>query len=138
MIDKDRVLVKVDELQGYLKELRQITPAHFNDYQKIEIKRSCERLLQICVECTMDICNMLVAGLRLGVPSEENDVLEKLGRAGFLSNEMEIILKEMRGFRNILVHEYAVVDDRIVFETARTRQGDFQKFIKEILQALKQ
>src|SRR5437763_3159169 len=100
MIDETRILVKVDELRRYLAELRQVMPNDFPGYQKIEIKRSCERLLQLSVECAMDVCNMFVSGLRLGVPAEENDVFEKLVRNGTLSADMGKILEKMRGIRN--------------------------------------
>ena len=86
MVDKARVLSKLDELDQSLKELSQIQPGNFHEFQKTEIKRSCERLLQLCVECTIAVCEMLVAGLRLGLPSEENDIFGKLERAGFITS----------------------------------------------------
>lgn len=46
MIDKERILAKIDELDSYLKDLLKITPDNFEDFKKIEIKRSSERLLQ--------------------------------------------------------------------------------------------
>jgi uncharacterized protein YutE (UPF0331/DUF86 family) len=67
------------ELDGYLNELRQILPQSFDEYvRSIEKRRACERLLQIAVEAVIDICAMLVQGLRLGLPAEEDDVFEKL------------------------------------------------------------
>ena len=47
------------------------------------------------------------------------------------------LLKEMRSFRNILVHEYADVDDQLVFETFHKRLGDFDGFTKVILNFIK-
>ena len=46
MLDRERILGKVDELDTYLNELTQIIPMNFAEYQVIEKKRSCERLLQ--------------------------------------------------------------------------------------------
>jgi len=42
----------------------------------------------------------------------------------------------MRGLRNILVHEYANVDDELVFKVIKKRLGDFKKFKKAILTSL--
>ena len=71
MLDRERILAKIDELQGYLKELRNIVPENYNEYlSSIEKRRACERLLQISVECVIDICSLLVSGLRLGLPAE--------------------------------------------------------------------
>lgn len=137
MLDKERILSKVDELDGYVDELAQIIPTDFEEYQRIEKKRSCERLLQLCIECAIDICKLFVSGLRLGLPSEENDLFDKMVKKEILSKKMNALLREMRAFRNILVHEYAVVDDELVFKTIKTRLGDFKKFKKEILDVLK-
>jgi len=84
--------------------------------------------LQIAVEAVIDICAMLVQGLRLGLPAEEDDVFDKLAQHGVLSQKMVETLRRMKGFRNILVHEYGRVDDRIVFDVAVNRLGDFEDF----------
>lgn len=136
MIDKERILSKVDELDTYLNELHQVLPEGLNEYQKVEKKRSSERLLQLCVECTIDICKLFVVGLRLGLPSEENDLFDKLQKKGIISQQMHSVLKEMRGLRNILIHEYAIIDDELVFRVMKTRLGDFGRFKNEILDAL--
>ena len=36
MVDKDRILAKLDQLEGYLRELCQILPESFEEYQKVE------------------------------------------------------------------------------------------------------
>lgn len=138
MLDRDRILIKIDQLEGYLKELREILPADFAGYQKIERRRACERLLQVSIEVVIDICHLLVAGLRLGIAAEEDDLFEKLKGAGIISLKTTEVLKELKGFRNILVHEYARIDDKIVYETAKTRLADFETFKQQILQYLKE
>jgi uncharacterized protein YutE (UPF0331/DUF86 family) len=89
--------------------------------------------LQLAIEAATDICGLLVAGLRLGLPAEERDAFEKLGQAGVISPAITATLKRMRGFRNILVHEYTRVDDRIVYDAASARLGEFDAFIGEVL-----
>ena len=137
MVDRDRVLAKLDELDGYLGELRAIAPSDIEEYARIEKKRSCERLIQMAVEATIDVCAMLVTGLRLGLPAEENDLFEKLARRGAISEAMAETLTRMKGMRNILVHAYGRVDDELVFETVRDRLGDFATFKREVLDFLR-
>lgn len=138
MLDKKRILVKIDGLDGYLDELEQIAPAKlkFKEYQEIEKKRSCERLLQLSIEAVIDICKLFVSGMRLGLPAEENALFDKMQKKKLLSKEMAVTLKEMKGFRNILVHEYAAVDDELVFKAIKTKLKNFMKFKKEILVVL--
>ncbi len=124
-MDRERILSKIAELEGYLEELRIILPKDFEEFQKIEKKRACERLLQIAIEAVIDICYLLVRDLRLGLPSDEEDIFDKVEKAGIIQGELQRTLRKMRGFRNILVHEYGHVDDWIVYQM--TRQG-FESF----------
>jgi uncharacterized protein YutE (UPF0331/DUF86 family) len=137
MLDRERILGKIDQLEGYLRDLRTIVPQDFAAYQKVEKRRACERLLQLSIEAVIDVCHLLVTGLRLGIPAEEDDLFEKLEAAGVISPQTRETLREMKGFRNILVHEYARIDDRMVHEVARSRLGDFETFKEEILHYLK-
>jgi hypothetical protein len=59
-------------------------------------------LLQISVEVVIDTCALLVTGLRLGLPAEEDDLFETLGRRGVVSAAMAETLRRMKGLRNLL------------------------------------
>lgn len=137
MVDRDRVLARLDELDGYLRELRSIAPERFEQYQAVEKKRACERLVQVSVEATLDVCALLVAGMRLGLPGEEDDLFEKLARGKAVSEPMAETLRRMKGLRNLLVHEYGRVNDQIVFEVVSQRLGDFEAFKREVLAFLR-
>ena len=136
MLDSERILSKLDDLDGYQSELRHIMPASFNQFKKIEKKRACERLLQVSIECVIDVCALIVSGLRLGLPSEQDDLFERLEEAGIISSDMKEALKKMKGFRNLLVHEYGRRDDEIVYDMVRNRLSDFTDFKKEIIKVL--
>jgi len=137
LLDKERVLAKIDELEGYLRELEHVKPASLEEYKKIEKKRSSERLLQLSIECIIDICALMVTGLRLGLPSEEDDLFERLEQAGIISPLMKETLRKMKAFRNILVHEYGRIDDQLVYDVLQTKLDDFEAFKREILEAIR-
>lgn len=123
-MDRERILTRLDDLARYLRELNGIVPRSFADYGRVEVKRACERLAQVAIEAALDVCAVLVRELRLGVPGEEDDLL--------LSGETVATLRRMKGFRNILVHEYTAVDDRIVYEVVTERIGDLAQFAAEV------
>jgi len=137
LLDRERLLAKMDVLDGYLRELREILPASFEEYKKVEKRRACERLLQVSIECVIDICGLMVIGLRLGLPAEEDDLFEKLEQAGIITSSRKESLKKMKAFRNILVHEYGHVSDAIVYEILQNNLNDFEAFKQEILQTIK-
>lgn len=137
MIDRDRLLAKLDELDGYLAELRAVAPERFEQYKALDKKRACERILQLLVQTVIDACGLLVIDLRLGLPGEEDDLFEKLVQRRVISTATAGTLRRMRGLRNLLVHEYARINDDVVFETVHRRLGDFETFKREVLAFLR-
>jgi uncharacterized protein YutE (UPF0331/DUF86 family) len=137
LLDRERLLAQIDVLEGYLKELREILPASFEEYKKVEKRRACERLLQVSIEYVVDICGLLVIGLRLGLPAEEDDLFDKLEQAGIITSSRKESLKKMKGFPNILVHEYGHFDDMIVYQILQNNLNDFEAFKQEILRTIK-
>ena len=132
-MDEKRILSKIDELDSYLDELDKIKPSSFEEYESsIKDKRAVERLFQIMIETVLDICNIIISDLKLGLPSDEDEVFKKLLEKKIISKEITSILKEMKSFRNILVHKYGKVDDEKVFENLEKLE-DFDKFKEEIL-----
>ena len=137
MVDRERVLAKLDALHGYERELGVVLPGSLNDYKaSLEKRRATERLLQISVECVLDICGLLVAGLRLGLPAEEENLFDRLEQALVFSPDLVRTLRAMRRFQNILVHEHGAVDDEIVFRLAFRLSGDVKLFTTEVTRAL--
>jgi uncharacterized protein YutE (UPF0331/DUF86 family) len=138
-LNKERILSKIDELNIYLDELTSIIPSEIEIYNNlIKDKRACERLLQLCIESVVDVCNIIISNLKLGIPSEEEEVFRKLSQKKIISKELEKILIGMKGLRNILVHKYGEVDDEIVYEILTDKLTDFEKFKEEILRFLKE
>lgn len=136
MLDRERALSKIDEFDNYLKELMQISPSSFEEYKTIEKKRSCERLLQLCIESIIDVCKIFVSGLRLGLPREENDLFDKMKKDSLISEDTASLLKRMRGLRNIIIHEYATVNDESVYNLIKNGLKDFESVRKEIICAV--
>ncbi len=131
-MDKEKVLLKLAEMEGYVRELKGTMPKLLGEY-KNEKKRACERLLQISIEAVSDVCNVLVSGLELGVPYNEDDMFKKLRAAGIISEDLHKKLRKMKACRNILVHRYGMVDDRKIFSILKNNISDFDRFKKEIV-----
>jgi uncharacterized protein YutE (UPF0331/DUF86 family) len=45
-------------------------------------------------------------------------------------------LKAMKGFRNILVHRYGKIDDKLAFSLLKDELGDLYAFIRRITEFL--
>ncbi len=137
MIEEKKILTKIDEMNGYLEELEKIKPVSIEEYKdNTEKKRACERLLQISIETVIDICNILASSQKIGLPEDEDALLDKLQKKNILSISLTKKLRSMKGFRNILVHKYGEVDDEISYENLE-KLSDFDLFKEEVIFFLK-
>lgn len=131
-MDKERILAKLDEVEQYLSEIYANMPQSYEEYRANPIlKRAMERLLQITIEACIDTCAILVKEMKLGLPSSDEDFIDKL-KGKVLSEENVSNLKMMKKFRNVLVHGYAKIDDYKVFKILNDNMEDIEKFIDEI------
>ncbi len=132
-MDSERILSKISELEKYISELNQILPdSEENNLTSTKTQRAIERILQISIECILDICAIMVKDLKLGPPSDEDDLLSLLsGKIPHIEN-----IQQMKSFRNLILHQYAKIDNQLVYEIALEYSSDFQLFFNEIKKLL--
>src|SRR3989344_3421485 len=137
-MDKKRILALLDLLDGYLQDLEERLPQTLSEYNKDIVKqRFCERTLQLLIEVCIDIAHLFVKELKMGLPDEEESVFEKLMEKEVISEETFEKLKEMKKFRNVLIHRYKQINNSLVFKNAIENREDFIDLKKEILSFLK-
>ncbi|MDY6773744.1 MAG: DUF86 domain-containing protein [Candidatus Nanohaloarchaea archaeon] len=124
-MDEERVLHKLDQLDRYLDELKEDMPGSFEEYR--QEKRKYERLLHLCIETVIDVSALILREEGLGTPSDEDDVIDRLVDAEVFSSGFGETLKDMKGFRNVLVHRYGEIDDRKVYGHLDSLD-DFRRF----------
>lgn len=137
-MDKQRILTLLDLLDGYIRDLEERLPRTLSEYNKnVEKQRFCERTLQLQIEVCIDVAYLLVRELKLGLPEKEESVFEKLEEKGIISGEIFEKLREMKKFRNVLIHRYKQINNSLVYQNAAGNKRDFLDFKKEILSFLK-
>ena len=88
--------------------------------------------LEYAIENVFDICSILNADLKLGIPEDESNIVGNLVNEGILPKGWTSKLREMKAFRNILVHRYGSIDDKISFRILKDHVLDFSDFVHEI------
>ena len=122
-----RIREKIYEVNTYLEELRTIIPDSYKEYKEsIAVKRGCERLLQIIIECIIDILFLTAKTFKLSIPYDESNLIDELKSKNIIKSQSVTLLKNMKGFRNILVHRYGKINDELVFEYLQNKLDDFQ------------
>ena len=128
----------MDQLDSYVKDLKLHKPNTLKLYERnLEKRRFCERTLQLAIEVCMDIGQLLIKDLKLGLPNDEDTIFDKLKRENIISERMMNILKSMKRFRNVLIHKYVDIDDEMVFNNVKNNLHDFKMFKRELSDYLK-
>lgn len=134
-MDEERILIKLDELDQYLKELREDLPSDIEEYK--QERRKYERLLHLSIETVVDVSALLLKGEALGAPADEESIFDKLIEAGIFEEEFGEKLKEMKGFRNILVHRYGEIKDERVYDKLDQLE-DFDTFRMKVIEHIEE
>ena len=96
------------------------------------IRRGCERLIQLVVECATDINCMILKGLEKPAPKDYFNSFIELGEAGVLDMELELRIAPSTGLLHILVHEYQKIDDRIVYHSLASVRTQYAAYIEKV------
>ena len=124
---------KLRRIADLLEIVTEHLPRDYVNFKKSRmIKDAVYKEVETAIEYILDICNVINSDLGLGMPEKEEDIFDNLGRNKILSTEKVRLIKDMKRFRNILVHRYGEIDDEIAFETIKNGLGDSRKIILDI------
>lgn len=126
--DRVRILTKVDEMIKYVEELQNMLPGQEDYLHDLIRRRACEKTIEVAIESLIDVCAMIVSAQQFGLPETEENILDMLIEKKVLSRKLGEKLKDMKGFRNILIHRYGNVDDEIVYLNLSSHMNDFYEF----------
>jgi uncharacterized protein YutE (UPF0331/DUF86 family) len=129
--DDDLIAKKLAFIDTCLRELRTLADPHRIESDLRE-RRFVEHTLQIAIQAALDVASHIVSDQRLGEPRTNREMFELLAHAGWLTEEHSRTLRNIVGFRNILVHGYTAVDPAIVRDVVENRLGDLEGFVAAI------
>jgi uncharacterized protein YutE (UPF0331/DUF86 family) len=125
---------KFDQIRENCKLIEDNLPENYEEFEKLGlVKDGIYKRIEHCVELIIDIIAMLNADLKLGIPNGTSDIYEQLHKNKILTSEIVEIIKNMKGFRNILVHRYGTIDDELAFDIIKQKLQDFKILEKEIM-----
>lgn len=138
MVDKAVILRKLSELELYLTQIREFSVITLQAYKADwKTQRIVERTLQMMIETCADIANHVVSDRGMRAPTGYADSFSVLRENGIIAADLCGSMEKMAKFRNIVVHQYEVVDAEIVIAILSRRLGDFERYKDAILAYLK-
>ncbi len=131
MTDVDLVAKLLAQIETYVRELKTLSQPERIETDVRE-ERFVEHTLQLAIQAALDVASHIVSDDRLGEPKTNRQLFEILARHGWISEELHELLRQVVGFRNILVHGYSDVDLDIVRRIVETDLDDLLGFASAI------
>ena len=123
------------EYSAQIQEYQNISlDAYANDWKT---QRIIERTLQMMIETCSDIAGHIIADKKLRVPTGYADTFKVLEENQVLDHSLAASLSKMAKFRNVVVHDYDVVDGGIVIGILKKNLTDFMRFKDAIVAFVK-
>ena len=134
-----RINDKIEDLLTFLADLKEIMPESLEDYESNkEKKAACERYFERIMEAVTDVAFYVIKIKKLRIPEDDGDAFEVLREHKIIDDSLSKKLRNAKGMRNILAHEYGNIDDEIVFDSiTRHVESDVKEFIKTIKKSMK-
>jgi uncharacterized protein YutE (UPF0331/DUF86 family) len=129
--DAELVGGKLAEIETYLRELRSLArPTELAG--DVRERRFVEHTLQVAIQAALDVASHVISDERLGEPRSNRELFEILAANGWIDASLASRLRDMAGFRNVLVHGYTRVNVDVVRDVLARRLGDLDAFIAAV------
>jgi uncharacterized protein YutE (UPF0331/DUF86 family) len=94
--------------------------------------------LVVAIEAMIDVAEHVIASEGLRPATSFADSFQSLAEGEWIGTELADALADAARFRNLLVHQYADIDDGRVVEILRTRMDDLDQFVTTVAERLEQ
>jgi len=126
-----RILKTIDELEGYLAKLAQAKKYSLEQFKADwNLYFSVERLIQLSVECVIDIGEHLISIAKFKKPETYRETFEILEKEQVISFVLSNKLQTLVDFRNKLVHVYATISLERIYKIYTQEIDTVPEFIK--------
>jgi uncharacterized protein YutE (UPF0331/DUF86 family) len=128
---KDVIKNKIKEILESLELVRDNLPNSFDEFQNLGIvKDGIYKRIEYAIENLIDIFYIINADLELGIPEDDYSMIDNLEAKSIISISVKNLMKNMKGFRNVVVHRYGKIDDKLAYTFIKENMGDFEIVIK--------
>ena len=138
---KERIKDKIDQIENFLDELYSNIPLDIDveEYKKdIKLKAICERYFEKIVEAIIDLAFLTIRLKKLKIPEDDESSFTILYENKIIQKNLAENLRKAKGMRNVIAHQYGVIDDEKVFHSVyEMLENDTKEFIKGVELSLK-
>lgn len=131
----DIIVNKIQSIQRCVERAREEyykNPAGFDtdytmqDAAVLNILRACEQAI--------DLANHIIKSHKMGIPNSSTESFDLLNKKHIIDRTLSEKLKKMVQFRNIIIHQYKIMDIEIVKNVIKSGLDDLVMFADKIME----
>ena len=127
MTDIELIEKKLAFIDSCVSELRAL--CRIEDIERdVREERFAAHTLQIAIQAALDIASHIVSDQRLGEPESNRELFQKLADSDWVAPQLIAPMRDMAGFRNVVVHGYQRVNPAAVREIVQNHLDDLLNF----------
>ena len=108
---------KLISIKENIELVKENIPDNLDEFKKLGlIKDGIYKKIEVSIQEIINICSIINSDLKIGIPSNRDEIISALENEKVLSKELGKKVRELKGFRNFLVHRYGRIQDEIAYE----------------------
>ena len=129
---------KIELIERYLDEIESVLPVSLEEYKAdFKIQAIFERYFERIIETVIDVSFYVVKLKGFRIPENEKNVFDVLNDEEIIDDVLRVRLKEAKGMRNIIAHQYGDLDIEMVYDSiVNELLVDARKFVGLVIQKL--
>jgi uncharacterized protein YutE (UPF0331/DUF86 family) len=137
-IRKDKIKTKIANIIDSINFVGEELPNVKKEFMSSRlIKNAIYKQIEFAIENIIDICSIINSDLDLGLPEDDETTIDHLERDNILSEEVVNKIRDIKRFRNILIHRYGDIDDNKAYDSIKEGLQDFEIIINDFEKLLK-
>ena len=137
MVDKDLLLAKASSVKRHLKRVKEKSKVDSKAFlADVDGQEIVMFNLQMAIQNCVDIAAHIISEEGLGIPDSISEMFYLLEENGYLDKRLTEKMVKAVGFRNLIVHEYAKIEHKQVFDIAHKDVSDLNEYLRSIFKKL--
>ncbi len=132
-IEKEAIFPRLDGIRKNIAKLRELAKIPFNQFKTGDPFDLAQHHLRLALEGVFNIATHLLSRIPGGRAVEYKEIARKMGQSGLVPAEFaERALVPMAGLRNFLVHAYADINPKKLYEILNQHLNDVEFYLEQI------
>ena len=133
ILREELIRSKIEKIKDSLNFISENLPDNYEDFIKSRVLFSAiYKEIEQAIELVLDIFSIINADLRLGFPQTEDNILDSIEKKGIFDKKIMNLVREIKRFRNFLVHRYEDTNHQKAYEDITEGLKDFEIIINKI------